>query len=165
MDSTLILVKTDKGIDEVKHRSFGLPQTLRALLIMADGSISMAGLLTRTAQIPKVEESIEWLVREGFIESVSPSGRRTAPSASPAVVSGGANGQALAPKQALIAISRELLGADAPKVLQRLTEAGESLSELNAAVERCHKFIKLTIDEKKAEQFLKACQSLLAEAR
>lgn len=161
MDSTLILVKTGKGVEEIKSRSFGLPQTLRALLIMADGSISMAGLLTRTAAIPKAEESIEWLVREGFIESVSPSGRRPAPPASPA----GAQGASLAPRQALIAITRELLGPDAPKVLQRLEEAGESPTELNAAVERCNKFIKLTIDEKKAAQFLKACQALLAESR
>lgn len=157
MDTTQILVKTSKGVEEIKSRSFGLPQGLRALLIMADGSVSLSSLLARTAQIPKAEESIAWLVREGFVETV-PASRRPA--------AGGAAGPAtgqLTPKQMLIAMSRELLGPDAPKVLQRLEEAPDSLAELGGAVERCHKFIKLAIDEKKAEQFIRAGQALLAE--
>lgn len=156
MDSTLILVKTSKGVDEVKSRAFGLPQHLRALLIMADGSTSLSALLNRTAQMPQAQDDIAWLVREGFVESVSSSSRR------PASPGGPATG-AMPPKQMLVAMTRELLGSDAPKVLQRLQEAGESVVELGAAVERCHKFIKLTIDENKAQQFLKTGQSLLAE--
>ncbi len=80
----------------------------------------------------------------------------SAPSAGPST------GQ-LTPKQMLIAMSRELLGPDASKVVQRLEEAPESLAELGATIERCHKFIKLTIDEKKANQFMKTGQGLLAE--
>jgi acetyl esterase/lipase len=156
MDSTLILVKTSKGIDEVKSRAFGLPQHLRALLIMADGSTSLSALLNRTAQMPQAHDDIAWLVREGFVESVSSGSRRPASSGGPAT-------GAMPPKQMLVAMTRELLGSDAPKVLQRLQEAGESVVELGAAVERCHKFIKLTIDENKAQQFLKTGQSLLAE--
>ena len=156
MDSTLILVKTSKGIDEVKSRAFGLPQHLRALLIMADGSTSLSALLNRTAQMPQAQDDIAWLVREGFVESVSSGSRRPASS-------GGPTTGAMPPKQMLVAMTRELLGSDAPKVLQRLQEAGESVVELGAAVERCHKFIKLTIDENKAQQFLKTGQSLLAE--
>lgn len=160
MDTTQILVKTSKGVEEVKSRSFGLPQGLRALLIMADGSVSLSSLLTRTAQIPKAEESIAWLVREGFVETV-PASRRAAAGGA-AAAGGPATGQ-LTPKQMLIAMSRELLGPDAPKVLQRLEEAPDSLAELGGAVERCHKFIKLAIDEKKADQFIRAGQALLAE--
>lgn len=157
MDTSLILVKTSKGVEEIKSRAHGLPQTLRALLIMADGSISMSGLMSRTAAIPQAEESIEWLVREGFVESVPAANRRSA-------AAGPATGQ-LTPRQMLIAMSRELLGPDASKVIQRLEEAPDALPELGAAVERCHKFIKLTIDEKKAEQFMKTGQALLAEFR
>lgn len=158
MDTTLILVKTSKGVEEIKSRSHGLPQTLRALLIMADGATSLSNLLSRNAQMPKAEESIAWLVREGFVETV-PGSKRSAAASSGA---GPITGQ-LTPKQMLVALTRELLGPDASKVIQRLDEAPESPVELAAAVERCHKFIKLTIDEKKADQFLKASQSLLAE--
>lgn len=161
MDSTLILVKTSKGVEEIKSRAFGLSQNLRALLIMADGATSLSSLLSRNGQMPKTEESIAWLVREGFVETVPGNSKRPAPAAASA---GPITGQ-LTPKQMLIAMARELLGPDAPKVLQRLDEAPESAVELAAAIERCHKFIKLTIDEKKAQQFLSAAQSLLAEFR
>lgn len=154
MDSTLILVKTSKGVDEIKNRAFGLPQHLRALLIMADGSTSLSTLLNRTAQMPQAQEDIAWLVREGFVESTSGTHR-----------AGSSPAAALPPRQMLIALARELLGPDAPKVIQRLEEAPESLPELGSAIERCHKFIKLTIDEKKAEQFLQAGRGLLAEVR
>lgn len=161
MDSTLILVKTSKGIEEIKNRSFGLSQNLRALLIMADGATSLSSLLGRTGQPQQAEEGIAWLVREGFIESV-PGKRPAAPAAAPANAPD--SGQ-ISPKQMLIAMSRELLGPDAPKVIQRLQDAPESPAELGAAIERCHKFIKLTIDEKKAEQFMRAGQALLAELK
>lgn len=168
MDTTLILVKTSKGIEEIKSRSFGLPQNLRALLIMADGATSLSGLLSRTGQLPQAEESIDWLMREGFVETVGAKRPSPAVSAAAAVAAasmsaaGPATGQ-LSPKQMLIAMSRELLGPDAPKVVQRLEEAPDSPAELGAAIERCSKFIKLTIDEKKANQFMKAGQGLLAE--
>lgn len=147
MDTSLILVKTDKGVEEIRSRSFGLPQALRALLIMADGSISMSNLLQRTAQLPLAQENIDWLVSEGFVESVRPGGR---PASRPS------------PRDALIALSRELLGAEAPKVIERLKDVPDSPAELQAAIERCHKFIKLTIDEKKAAQFLQAGRALLS---
>lgn len=161
MDSTLILVKTGKGIEEIKSRSFGLPQQLRALLIMADGSASLSNLLSRTAQFPNADESIAWLVREGFVEAVRSSGK--GPAATPAAAAAPASSGQLPPRQMLIAMARELLGPDAPKVIQRLEEAPESPAELGAALDRCHKFIKLTIDEKKADQFLQTGRGLLAE--
>ena len=161
MDSTLILVKTSKGVEEIKSRSSGLSQNLRALLIMADGATSLSGLLGRTNQKQQAEEGIAWLVREGFIESVP--GKRAPAAAPSATAAAGPDSGLLTPKQMLIAMSRELLGPDAPKVIQRLQEAPESPAELGAAIERCHKFIKLTIDEKKADQFIRAGQGLLAE--
>lgn len=153
MDSTLILHKTAKGQAEIKSRTFGLPQALRSLLIMADGSVSLSTLLRNGANVPKIEESLEWLIQEGFIEPTP--GRRPKAESSPAALG-------LPPKQALIATAREMLAADAPKVIQRLEEAQDTPADLMAALDRCHKFIKLTIDEKKAEQFLKAGRALLS---
>lgn len=47
-------------------------------------------------------------------------------------------------------------------MIERLKDVPESPAELQAAVERCHKFIKLTIDETKAAQFLQAGRALLS---
>lgn len=161
MDSTLILVKTAKGIEEIKSRSHGLPPQLRALLIMADGTLSIATLMSRAASTPKAQESIDWLLREGFVQAV-PGKRTAAESVAPSTAP--ASPEALAPRQKLMAMTRELLGPHAPKVLQRLQEVGDSPTELAAAVDRCHKFIKLTLDEKKAEQFLLLARGLLDES-
>ena len=159
-DPSRILVKTDKGLDEVKHRTYGLSLAQRSLLIMADGMTSIANMLTRTAQLPKSEENLSWLMSEGFVESVMPSqqGAPVRPAAAPAAP----RAAGISHKQALIAITREVLGPDAQKVLQRVDDVPDNLPDLLSAVERCHKFIKLTIDEAKAEQFLKACRSELA---
>ncbi|MFN4003171.1 MAG: hypothetical protein ACK4J1_00515 [Hylemonella sp.] len=163
MDTTQILIKTAKGIEEIKSRSHGLPQHLRALLIMADGTLSISTLMSRAAQAPKAEESIAWLVREGYVQAI-PGKRAPAQADAPPAGTGAASGE-LPPRQMLLAMTRELLGPDATKVLQKLQEAPDSPTELAAAVDRCHKFIKLTLDEKKAEQFLQMARGLLHEAR
>lgn len=167
MDTSLILVKTDKGIEEIKKRSFGLSQALRALLIMADGSISAAKLLHKTEQLPQVEEHLDWLIQEGFVESIAPGShagpdsRHSGFQAMDSRPSGYHDVDGLPPRQALIALTRELLGGDAAKVIERLDAVSDNGPELLAAVERCHKYIKLTIDEKKAERFLQAGHALL----
>jgi hypothetical protein len=160
MDNSRILVKTSKGIEEMKHRSFGLPQAIRALLIMVDGFTSLGNLLHKTAQIPKAEENLHWLMSEGFVESVMPG---QPADRAPASVPVPASRSKMVGKQALIAMTRELLGGDAAKVIQRLEDAHDNRPDLLAAVERCHKLIKLTIDEGKAHHFLKAGHALLAE--
>jgi hypothetical protein len=156
MDTSQILVKTSKGVEEMKHRS--LPQALRALLIMVDGVTSIRNLLSKTAQVPKAEENLNWLVNEGFVESVKPATRADGMSMPAALSASPMSG-----KQALIAMTRELLGGDASKVIQRLEDVTDSRPELLLAAERCHKFIKLTIDENKAHRFLKASHVLLSE--
>ncbi|MBK7501229.1 MAG: hypothetical protein IPI14_00080 [Polaromonas sp.] len=64
---------------------------------------------------------------------------------------------------ALIALTREILGADAAKVLKRLDDVPDTQNELIMAADKCYKFIKLTIDENKAHQYLKASQALLSK--
>jgi hypothetical protein len=160
MDTAWILAKTSKGLEEVKHRSYGLPLAVRPLLIMIDGSTSVGHLLRKTAQIPNVEEILSRLVSEGFVEPIMPAKRQDG---LPPGIAAGAAGSNASDKQALIAMTRQLLGDGADKVVQRLQEAPDARPDLLAAVERCHKFIKLTIDEGKAQSFLKAGQALLAE--
>lgn len=171
MDTSLILVKTDKGVEEVKKRTFGLSQALRALLIMADGSISAAKLLQKTEKLPQVQEHLDWLIQEGFVEPVArsehagPDSRHSDFHGSEGRPSGYHDVDGLPPRQVLIALSRELLGPDAGKVVERLEAVSDNGPELLAAVERCHKYIKLTIDEAKAERFLQAGHALLKLAQ
>jgi hypothetical protein len=159
MDASLILVKTSKGVEEVKHRSFGLPVGTRGLLIMVDGASTIGHLLGNSAHAAKNEEALEWLINEGFVEPAA-AGARSAGKSAPAPLA--AAGGTVSGKQELITMTHDLLGDDAAKVIARLQDVQDSRAELLAAVDRCHKFIKLTIDEKKAGLFLKAGQAVLA---
>jgi hypothetical protein len=47
-------------------------------------------------------------------------------------------------------------------VVQRLQDTEDSRDALGQTVERCHKLIRLSIDEKKAEQFRRMGMALLA---
>jgi hypothetical protein len=162
MDTSRILVKTSKGVEEVKHRSFGLPLGTRGLLIMVDGVTTIGHLLGNSAQAAKNEEALNWLINEGFVEPATSGAQSTGKSAPAPLTAAGGKGSG---KQELITMAQDLLGDDAAKVIARLEDVQDSRAELLAAVDRCHKFIKLTIDEKKAGLFLKAGQAMLAEMR
>jgi hypothetical protein len=160
MDPSQILVKTTKGQEEVKSRASHMPQPVRMLLIMIDGHTSLESFKQKTAQLPHAKENLDWLVSEGFVELL----------ADPAVVSGFSasvlsehSGPTSAQKHALIELSHKLLGAHAAKVVQRLEESADTPQELQAALDRCHKLIKLTIDESKANRFLKTGQEILGK--
>ena len=59
-------------------------------------------------------------------------------------------------KRRLVQMAGRLLGNHAGPVIGRLEKSAESSAELLASIESCYKLIKLTIDEKKAEQFREA---------
>jgi len=61
----------------------------------------------------------------------------------------------------LIDLAHELLGAHAGAVVQRLKDTADQHDALVQTLERCHKLIRLSIDEKKAEQFRQRGATLL----
>ena len=56
----------------MKYRTFGLHQSVRSLLIIIDGVSTVEKLLGYTAQLHDAEETLSWLIQEGFVEEVSP---------------------------------------------------------------------------------------------
>src|SRR5512134_83451 len=86
MDGTAVLAKTAKGAEEVKSRAHGLPQKLRSLLIMIDGTSTARDLIAKFGGIPDVEAGLQGLVDQGFVEirGAPPAAPRAPASASPA---------------------------------------------------------------------------------
>ncbi|HSQ77843.1 MAG TPA: hypothetical protein VLN91_03025 [Nitrospirota bacterium] len=64
-------------------------------------------------------------------------------------------------KDELIGMARQTLGADAEKVVAKITDAQETKQGLEAAIASCKKLVRLTIDEKKAEELINKCSELL----
>ncbi|GBE10761.1 hypothetical protein BMS3Abin12_01334 [bacterium BMS3Abin12] len=171
MDMELIFFKTEKGKDEIEHRTCGLPFKQRRVLILVDGEATVAELQAKSAGVPGLMEALEDLQRRGFVQAVGsdvpaasavdsavPVGAATdstpAPEPEPAPRSG--NG-----RERLINLAGEILGPSAAKVTRKLREAPDSPEALVACLESCRKIVKLTIDEGKAEELYRRGRALL----
>ncbi|MDD2700131.1 MAG: hypothetical protein PHH36_02730 [Sideroxydans sp.] len=158
MDSAAVLVKTDKGTEELARRSDAVPQKLRAILIMVDGKTSRGDLLDRYAGLPEFNEQLVWLLDNGYVEVVGSSAGVTAHAAADhAAFKPASTGRA-----GLIELARHLLGAHGSKVIERLQDTEDVKEALTQTLERCCKLIRLSIDESKAEQFRTQGLRLLA---
>jgi len=142
MNPKTVFKKSNKGEEEIRTRRYGISQNLRQVLIFVDGEAAVSKILEKTAGLPHVDRSLEELERQGLIE---------------------ANGTATvgAVKNELIAMARQTLGADAEKVVAKITDAQETKQGLEAAIASCKKLVRLTIDEKKAEELINKCSELL----
>lgn len=162
MEST-ILAKTRKGQDELAQRSAALTQKQRAMLILIDGKTPCSELTRKCTFFSNCDEQMAWLLGNGYVEALT-AGAQTAakPVAGAAPVSamlGSSSG-----RDALVALSHELLGIHAGAVVRRLQDTPDNPEALHMALERCHKLIRLSIDEKKAERFLQQGSALLGPA-
>jgi hypothetical protein len=80
LDRNAVLTKTPRGLEEVKSRTHGVPQKLRTLLIMVDGTSTVGDILGRFPGIAEIETNLEALVAQGFLEA---KGGATTPTVSP----------------------------------------------------------------------------------
>lgn len=143
MDLKRIYQKTAKGEEELRTRKYNLPQTLRQILIVIDGKSSIAKVLEKAAGFPNVGQSLEELAAQGFIqpdETITFAGI----------------------KDELISIARQTLGADAEKVIAKIKDAPNSKEGLEATMNSCKKYVKLVIDESKAEELIRKCSEIMS---
>ena len=153
MNPSDVLAKTEKGREEIGARSHGLPQTVRHTLILIDGKSTVAQLLQKGSMIPGIADALETLLQGGFVRLAG----GEAPTAS-------TTGPASPTKEALVRLAEQTLGPQAGKVVKKLADSGDSAPELAAAVDGCHKLIRLAIDQDKAEAFHQRAKEILARA-
>jgi hypothetical protein len=72
MDPTIVLAKTDKGIEELRDRRYGLPQRLRSVLVVVDGRQSVGALLGRFGEVSGVRVALARLLDQGFVAVSNP---------------------------------------------------------------------------------------------
>lgn len=144
MNSSVIVRKTPKGEDEIKTRSAGLPANLRIVLILVDGSSTVAELASKGQGLSDLPGALQALAAEGFVEFVDP---------------GRINLDAV--KQELIGAAQQVLGKNADRVVKKLQEAPPTKQGLLEASANCRKLVQLFIDESKAEQLMARCSAIL----
>lgn len=80
MNPDIVYSKTPKGLEEMSQRTYKLPARMRTLLIMIDGKIPVAHLISRSPSPEEAANNVETLLRDGFIEAkgIGPSQAATA---------------------------------------------------------------------------------------
>jgi hypothetical protein len=148
--------KTEKGREEIERRRYGLSPRSRSVLIVLDGKTPLGLLAERYSANPHFFVEVEALLDQGFIAEATAGSTRTA--------SGTSDASTGDQRAQLIELARGLLGKHAQPVVARIEKCGKAAEELMACLESCHKLIRLTIDEAKAEQFVQRGRRLLAGA-
>ncbi len=91
---TDVLVKTDKGIEEVKTRKYRLPARSRILLFMIDGRHAIGEILDQTAKLGLPATALKELLDGDFVTNVSASTIRAAtPAAGGSAASDASDGE------------------------------------------------------------------------
>lgn len=157
MDRSAIVAKTHKGEEEIQSRKYGLDRNLRYVLILIDGKSSIQQLVDeKGAVLPDVAGSLQALAEQGF---VSIGGVTMGAADDNCTVAADQDIPSI--KAALIAIARDVLGADAEKIVSKLETAPDSPEGLQEVVNSCKKMVRLLIDEQKADALMARCSTVL----
>jgi len=144
LEGNPVLLRTEKGEEELKTRKYGLSVRMRGVLILVDGNSSLEKIQMKAYGMPDVDSAIQSLIDDGYVEKA-----------------GGEEEGRGDYKSRLIDAVREILGDQAEKVVSRISDAPDDMEGLRAAVEGSVKLVKLTIDEKKAEELMKKAEEIL----
>lgn len=161
MIATAFYVRTEKGAEEVAHRSQAVPAKMRSLLLLIDGKLTGAQLIDKLSSYPNSAEYLQQLEDKGYIEAqgVMPEVAATATMVSAA---GPQAGLADA-KRLIVQTLHEVLGPEADYLTAKIDTA------LTAAELRVHaaKFRDMFADmgkPKKAAAFWQSFEALLPPA-
>jgi hypothetical protein len=146
MDRNAVLVKTDKGAEEIKSRAYGLAARLRSVLIMVDGNSTVAEYVARFGAIPDIEGTLQMLLDQGYLVArataapAPPPAPSTAAGQPPSTAPGGDQPPLPATqKEAVAELSRVMLDSMGPDadVFTGMLERARTRVDFLEAVERC----------------------------
>lgn len=159
MDQHLVLIKTEKGKEELETRR-SLSPDLRHALILVDGHSTQKELLIKGAGLHLLEDSLNILLRTGYIKILSDlSVSAVAPDTLPHAPIGSSS-----IKQQLILLADNLLEAQSDKIIKKIEGSADSMEALLSMTDSCGKIIRLVIDEEKADTFVVAAKDILAHS-
>ena len=162
---SVIYAKTEKGLDEVVLRTNRLPQRMRQLLILINGSLSTQDLfgLTNPEDLPGY---LNYLEPEGFICRLAEAPAGQKPGAKPVVAAPRnkmASGEAIAEVKAyLIDFLENMLGDDAAEQIADI-ESCQDQESLMKCVSICVEIVRSMSGERRAGEFQQTIRGRLSE--
>jgi len=134
--------RTSRGEEELKTRKYGLPLSLRRILILVDDVSSVAKLKDKAYGLNGIESALDELTGSGFLE-----------------IGEDANGVYL--KERAVALAVGILGEEGQRVVNKLRDAPDDPDGLRGVLKSAVKLVKLTIDEAKAEELKRKADEIL----
>lgn len=158
MNPTAVYVRTEKGAEEVAHRSQALPAKARSLLLLIDGKLSGAQLLDKFASFPNSAEFLQLLEDGGFIEGKVGSVAAPAAQSTPGPVATQPGlGDA---KRVIVHTLHEVLGPEADFLTDKI-DAALTVAELRVHAEKYRDMFVDMGKPKKAAAFWQAFEAAL----
>lgn len=154
MNPNLILFRTPEGERLASAHGHEISTIQRRTLLAVNGQSTVQELVNKVFWVENLENMLQELYDMGLISSdVGTIG----------IQASRAGGSGLVVQAALVALCRELLGANCEKVINKINSSPANLLDLEAAVLSCKKVIKLTVSENLADQFFRRAQAILNE--
>lgn len=152
MNPTGVYVRTEKGAEEVAHRSQAVPAKARSLLMLIDGKSTGAQLLDKFSTFPNSAEFLQLLEDGGYIEVSAAVAGAQAVSAAP-VPAPAAPQQGLAgAKRIVVHTLHEVLGPEADFLTDKI-DAALTVEELRVHAEKYRSMLVDMGKPKKAAAF------------
>jgi hypothetical protein len=144
MNQIRVYAKTAKGEEEIRARAYGLSLDSRRILICVDGKSTVSKIAGKSLGLTNIEQSLELLASQEYIQINE---KETIVNV----------------KNELIAIARQVLGEAAEKIVGKIKDTPATREGIEAAVHSCQKIVRLTIDQKKAEEMKRMCLDILSQ--
>lgn len=166
MNPTDIVIKTEKGREEISTRGNGLSSRLRQMLIIIDGTLSVAEITRRHPDAEECLALLQELLAQGLIalESGEPGGgpSRASLALSPEARSASESERLELAKRYLCDLVKGIVGPGSDNVIDRI-RASSDRSELYTIVQSCYKVVSNVAGQRKADQFMAELNGILGE--
>ncbi len=160
MKPDTVLIKTQKGQEEIDTRQYKLGYKLRSLLIMTGGSKTVRNLVDDFAQHGNTEELLLRLIEDGFIEPLDGSMAKPVDAVPQTQAFVDDLSSSLAPvKNHLATFIQSVLGADGAKLAKKVHSCNNS-SDLKEAIETFRGIVESLAGKRKAQEFVTQIEAL-----
>jgi hypothetical protein len=147
MDKRIVFARTRKGEHELATRSFGLRQRLRTVLILVDGTSTVANLQRKCVGLGEVAPSLKSLAEAGYIRPTVSGLDLTVP---------------LTPLKAALIKEAVLTLGIVTEGLRAMQQAPDTKAGLIRAIDETAKLARGSRSEEMILAFRNACQDRLA---